>query len=97
MACCVIVEFAARPGEAALLVEALRKALPQTRSREGCEQLQLIVNPESPEEMMIFMLWRTRADYDTYRAWRSTIGDVDRFSAVTTSGLKTRFLDTVAI
>ena len=96
-ACVVTVEFTARPGEAPILVAALQRALPQTRVREGCERLELIVNPRNEDEMMIVMLWRTRADYDAYRGWREANGDVGRFERATLSGLKTRFFNTVTI
>lgn len=95
--CFVTVEFTARPGESTMLVEALKRALPLTRAREGCVWLELVANPEEEDDMTVVMLWRTRADYDVYRAWREANGDISRFERATLSGLKTRFFNTVAI
>ena len=54
----VTVEFTARPGEAPVLIGALKKALPQTRSWAGCEQLEFTVNSQKPDEMMIVLQHR---------------------------------------
>jgi hypothetical protein len=47
--------------------------------------------------MVILMLWRSRALYDTYRAWREANGDVKSFADATTSGLSTRFFDIMSV
>jgi hypothetical protein len=43
------------------------------------------------------MLWRSRQDYDTYRAWREDVGDVTRLADATGSGLSTRFFDILSV
>jgi hypothetical protein len=47
--------------------------------------------------MAIVMLWRSRAHYHTYRAWREANGDVKSFADSTTSGLSTRFFDIMPV
>jgi len=49
------------------------------------------------DNMVILMLWRSRALYDTYRAWREANGDVKSFADATTSGLSTRFFDIMSV
>ncbi|WP_428673807.1 putative quinol monooxygenase [Reyranella sp.] len=93
MSCYVVLEFTAKPGTGPALAEALKQALPITRQKQGCESLQLTVNQDDSDNMAIVMLWRSRADYDTYRAWREASGDVKSFAEATTSGLTTRFFD----
>jgi quinol monooxygenase YgiN len=93
MSCYVTLELTAKPGTGAALAEALKQALPVTRQKDGCESVQLTVNQGDPDNMVIVMLWRSRAHYDTYRAWREANGDVKSFAEATTSGLNTRFFD----
>jgi quinol monooxygenase YgiN len=92
-----MLEFTAKPGTGPALAEALKLVLPVTRQKEGCESLQLTVNQDDPDNMVILMLWRSRADYDTYRAWREASGDVKSLAEATTSGLSTRFFDIMSV
>ena len=64
-----------------------------TRSKDGCQSLELTVNQDNPDNMIIVMRWQSRSHYDTYRAWREANGDVKSFSDATESGLSTRFFD----
>jgi quinol monooxygenase YgiN len=93
MSCYVMLEFTAKKGTGAALLEALRGALPITRAKDGCESLELTVNQDEPDNMLIVMRWKTRKHYETYRAWREANGDVGRFADATASGLSTRFFD----
>jgi quinol monooxygenase YgiN len=93
MSCYVMLELTAKPGTGSAVADALKQALPVTRQKDGCESVQLTVNQADADNMVIVMQWRSRADYDTYRAWREANGDVKSFTDATTSGLTTRFFD----
>ena len=93
MTCYVMLEFAARKGFGPDVLAGLRAALPVTRSKEGCQNLELTVNQDNPDNMIIVMRWQSRRHYEKYRAWREEAGDVKRFAEVTESGLSTRFFD----
>ena len=90
MTCYVMLEFTAKKGTGPTLLEGLRTALPVTRSKDGCQNLELTVNQDNPDNMIIVMRWQSRRHYDTYRAWREANGDVGRFSEATEGGLSTR-------
>lgn len=93
MPCYVMLEFTAKPGTGPEVLEALRQALPDTRSREGCISVEVTVNQDDRDNMLLVMRWATRKHYETYRAWREANGDVQRFADVSVGGLSTRFFD----
>ena len=93
MSCYVMLEFTAKQGTGAAMLDALRTALPVTRAKEGCQSLELTVNQDNADNMIVVMRWQSRKHYETYRAWRDANGDVKTFSEATESGLSTRFFD----
>lgn len=95
MGCYVTVEITAKKGTAPAMLEAMREALPVTRSRDGCQSLELMVNQDEPENMVVLMRWQSRKHYDTYLAWRRETGVVEQFAAATEGGLSIRFFDVV--
>ena len=68
MGCFVTVEITAKKGTGPAVLEAMRAALPITRSRDGCQSLELLVNQDNPENMIVVMRWQSRKHYDTYLA-----------------------------
>jgi quinol monooxygenase YgiN len=88
-----MLEFTAKPGTGPGLLDVLRKALPETRNKDGCDSLEITVNQDDRDNMLLVMRWATRRQYDAYRAWREANGDVQRFAEATVGGLTTRFFD----
>jgi len=97
MTCYVMLEFTAKKGTGPALVEGLRAALPITRSKDGCQTLELTANQDNSDNMIVVMRWESRAQYDTYRGWREANGDVSAFADATESGLSTRFFDITGV
>ena len=93
MACRVMLEFTARKGTGPALLEGLRAALPITRSKDGCQSLELTATQDNPDNMIIVMRWESREHYNTYRAWREASRDVRQLADATEGGLSTRFFD----
>jgi quinol monooxygenase YgiN len=93
MTCYVMLEFTAKKGTGNALLEVLRGALPATRSKDGCQSLDLVVNQDKADNMIIVMRWQSRKHYETYRAWREANGDVKQFADATEGGLSTRYFD----
>lgn len=75
------------------LREALKAPLGVTRSKPGCESLEVAVNQDQPDNILIIMRWQTRRQYEEYRQWRDAEGDAGRLAEATVSGLSTRFFD----
>ncbi|MBL8675309.1 MAG: antibiotic biosynthesis monooxygenase [Rhodospirillales bacterium] len=97
MPCYVMLEFTAKPGGGAAMLDALREALPDTRNKDGCESLEVTVNQDAPDNILLVMRWTSRRHYQTYRDWREANGDVQRFADDTVGGLTTRFFDVTGV
>ena len=97
MGCYVTVEITAKKGTGPAMLEAMRAALPITRSRDGCQSLELLVNQDEPENMIVVMRWQSRKHYDTYLAWREETGVVKQFADATEGGLSIRFFDVIDV
>jgi len=93
MACYVMLECTARKATGSALLEVLRGELPITRTKDGCQSLELTVNQDNPDNMVIVMRWISRAHYATYRAWREANGDLKRLGELIDGSPSTRFFD----
>src|SRR5262249_22241120 len=93
MTCYVMLEFTAKPGTGPAVLQMLRQGLPPTRNKDGCNSLEVTINQDHTDNMLLVMRWATRKHYETYRAWRESVGDVQRFAEATVNGLSTRFFD----
>ncbi len=93
MTCYVMLEFTAKKTTGPALLEVLRAELPTTRSKDGCQSLELTVNQGNPDNMVIVMRWVSREHYATYRAWREANGDLKRLAEMIAGPPSTRFFD----
>ena len=72
-----IAEFPCNPGKGAELLEVLRVALVDTRAFEGCESVETYSGQDDSDLIILWEKWATRANYDTYLAWRTETGLMD--------------------
>ena len=93
MACYVIIELTARPGEGAATFEALRAAAPQTRNKDGCKSFELTVNRNDPENMLVIMKWASLRQYETERAWGMVRGERQPLDDLMVGKSSIRFLE----
>jgi quinol monooxygenase YgiN len=72
----------AQPDKVDTVKEFLRKVLPDTRVREGCEGVTVHQDQDDPTRLMILSSWATRAQYDSYFAWRVETGALAELGAL---------------
>lgn len=77
----VILDIPATPDTRDAVLQMLRDVLDETRAFEGCEGLELIVNQDDTANIAVYERWRSRADYDKYRAFRQETGFSAKFRA----------------
>ena len=58
MACYVMLEFTAKKGTGPALLDGLRAALPITRSKDGCQNLELTANQDNPDNIIMVVRGR---------------------------------------
>ena len=93
MPCYVLLEFTANPGTGPAMLDSLRAALPDTRDKDGCLNVDVTVNQDNADNILLVMRWASRRHYQTYRDWRDSSGVVEEFAKLTVSGISTRFFD----
>jgi quinol monooxygenase YgiN len=74
MSVMVTIHVQAQPGKAEAVKDFLRKVLPDTRVREGCESVTIHQNQDDPARLMFCGQWATRPHYESYLAWRTETG-----------------------
>ena len=83
----VIVSFPAKVDTLEILKEAMRNALPDTRSFEGCISVETF---EETSTKTIFLIedWETLDDHAKYAAWRAETGLADIMEPLLDGGSK---------
>jgi len=58
----------------------LKESLPDTRSFEGCQGIQLYVSIESPSKLVLHEKWTSEEAFKKYIAWRAETRALDRLA-----------------
>src|SRR4051812_49783606 len=67
----VTLELQAADGKADEMIEVLKKALVDTRARQGCESVEVYQDQNKPGAVFLVERWATRQDDTAYREWRA--------------------------
>jgi len=70
MSILAIAEFRIHPEKLEEFLGLLKAALPDTRSFEGCEELETFTNQDDPGHVLLTEKWTTRGAHEKYVAWR---------------------------
>ena len=79
----------------ALLKKYLKEILPDTRSFEGCEEVQLYENKESPTKFTIHAKWTSEEAQKKYMAWRMENGSLEKITPMLSESFSMQFYDIV--
>ena len=71
--------------------------LPDTRSFDGCEGLDVKINSDDPNNLVLVERWQSRPHYEKYFAWRQETGLIDRLGPVLGAPPSIRYLDDTGI
>lgn len=82
MGCVVLLEIQAKPERAREAVEFFKKNLPDTRSYDGCQSVDVYDNMDKPGNIVVYERWDSRPQYEKYLAWRTESGTMDAFGAM---------------
>ena len=83
----VIVSFPAKPEALETLREAMRRALPDTRSFEGCLSVDTYIE-ESTNTIHLIEDWETLGDQEKYLKWRIETGLLTDLDPILEGGAK---------
>jgi len=85
MSVAVILKLAVKEESAEELKKYLKEILPDTRSFEGCQGVQLYENKKSPTKMIIHSKWISEEADKKYMAWRTETGVFDKVAPMLTA------------
>ncbi len=71
----------------------LKQTLGDTRSYDGCEGLDVILNQDDASNLILLETWKTRQHYEKYLAWRQETGALEALGAMLAQPPSIRFYD----
>ena len=87
--------FPCQAGKGVELLAILRseQGLTATRAFEGCESIEAYTDPDNPDNIVLWEKFATRADHETYLAWRIETGLLDALASILASDPEFTYLD----
>ena len=95
MSIIVIVNISAKNESLEELKKYFNEILPDTRSFEGCQGVQLYENKEDPTKLTIHAKWTSEETQKKYIAWRMETGEFDKLSSMLSEPLSMQLYDIV--
>ena len=95
MSILVLLELEAVEGAADAMIGLLRRHLPDTRARRGCESVTVHQDQDRPTSILLVERWASRADDAAYRAWRAGEGAIPEMQPLVAAAPKIRYFDDV--
>ena len=74
MSILVLLEGQVQPNKIVEMKSYMKKELPDTRSYDGCQGVDVHFNLDDPENMVVMEQWESRGHYDKYLQWRTETG-----------------------
>ena len=76
--------------------EYFKKIIPETRSYEGCQGIQLYQNTESQTKFTIHAKWTSEEAQKKYMAWRKETGEFEKLSPMLSEPFSMQYYDIVS-
>jgi len=93
MSVVITLEADIKAGNKENLLSMLRELLPETRAYSGFIDISIHIQKES-NHVLFFEKWETIQNYESYLAWRSDTGVMDKLSAMFSKAPTIRYYDT---
>lgn len=81
MSVLVLLQLKAKPENADDISKYMKAALPDTRGFDGCNSITVHRDQDDSNNMVIVENWESRQHYETYLAWRTERGDMEKLGA----------------
>ena len=89
----VVLEAQVQPEKVSDMKAFLAKILPDTRTYDGFQGIDVYFNTEDSSNMVFVEFWDSRAHYEKYLAWRTETGVLDQFGAMLTGPPSIRYFE----
>jgi quinol monooxygenase YgiN len=71
----------------------LAQLLPDTRSYDGCQGIDVHFNMDDPGNMVMVEKWESRGHYEKYLQWRTETGVMDKLGSMLTGPPSIRYFE----
>ena len=87
--------FPCQAGKGAELLAILGsdQGLVATRAFEGCEAIETYTDADTPDTIVLWEKFATRANHEAYLAWRIETGMLDMLGSILASDLQITYMD----
>ena len=93
MSIIIVAELSIKPGRMDDLKTFMAEIISDTRSFDGCKQIDICTNPEDENSIVLVEKWDSKEHYEKYHHWRSETGDLGKFRELFAGPPKRQFLD----
>src|SRR4051794_22897974 len=93
----VVLEFQTTVDQVDAVKDFFRTVLPDTRGYEGFESLTMHQNDDDPTSFLVWEQWASRPHYESYLAWRTETGVLDKLLAMLPEPPSIRFFNHVGV
>ena len=93
----VILDLQVSPENREELLSVFTAILPDTRAYKGCQSVVVTSNEDDVHNIALLEKWDQRSDHESYMAWRTERGDIDKLVSLLLSPPAVRYLTTVPI
>lgn len=74
MSVLVLLEAQVKPEDVSNMKSYLTEILPESRTYEGCQAMDMYFNTENENSMVIIERWDSRSHHEKYLGWRTETG-----------------------
>ncbi len=93
MSIIIVAELPVKPGLMSELQTFMTEIISDTRSFDGCMQIDICTNPEDENSIVLVEKWDSKEHYEKYHHWRVETGGISRFSELLAGPPKRQFFD----
>ena len=91
----VILDLQVNPENREELLSVLASTFPDTRAYKGFINIALTSNEDDSHNIVVLEQWQQRCDHESYMAWRTERGDLDKLAKLLSSPPIIRYLTTI--
>jgi len=91
----VLLEVQVKPEEISNMKEFMAEIIPDTRTYEGCQRIDVYFDTGDKASMVAVEYWDSRAHYDKYHTWRKETGVLDKIGTMITGTPSVRYFERI--
>ena len=95
MSVTVLLEMQSKPEKIDELKAVFKNILPDTRSYDGCQGVDMVGNQDNPCNLVLIEKWASRQHHEKYSAWRTETGVLEKLGAMLSQPPSIRYYDDI--